>query len=102
MSRSYKKNPVYSDRPNGAKYWKRIGNKKTRKLKDNFPKGRKYRRVYNSWEIHDFINRWDKEDALTYYNHSGFFHNGEWYKTYDYKDEKEFLNKYWKKYWRRK
>ena len=102
MSRSYKKSPICSDRPNGAKYWKRIGNKKARKSKDNFPKGRKYRRVYNSWEIHDYISRWTKKEALEYYNHAGYFYNGKWYCAFDFKDEKEFLNKYWKKYYRRK
>ena len=64
MSRSYKKNPVYTDRPNGAKYWKRCANKKVRRYKDNLDDGKMYRRIYNSWDIHDYINRWTKEEAI--------------------------------------
>lgn len=104
MARSYKKNPVYTDRPNGAKYWKRIGNKKVRKSKDYFQKGKKYKKFYNSWEIHDFSYRWSKESALEYYNKSGFFQNGKWITSYqdEYKTEKDFLNKFWGKHHKRK
>lgn len=104
MSRSYKKNPIYTDRPDGAKYWKRLANKKVRKENIHFLKGKKYKRFYNSWGIHDFVSRWSKKSALEYYNKSGFFSNGEWITSYqdEYKTEKDFLNKFWKKYHYRK
>ena len=102
MSKSYKKNPIHTDRPNGAKYWKRVANKKVRKQWDNFKKGKKYRRIYNPYEIHDYISYWDKFQALNYYENGGFWRNGEWIPSFDYKTRKEFLDKYWKKYWRRK
>jgi hypothetical protein len=56
MSRSYKKSPVYTDHSNGTKYWKRLANKKVRKENTHFLKGKKYRRLFNSWKIHDYIS----------------------------------------------
>jgi len=103
MSRSYKRNPVYTDRTHGAKYWKRVSNKKVRKSNNVFLKGNKYKKIYNSWNIHDYISRWSKEQALDYYYNSIIFRNGKWIYIYDkYKSEKEFLDKYWKKYQFRK
>ena len=101
MSRSYKKNPVWTDRTNGAKYWKKLANKKVRKNKDNFSKGKKYKRIYCSYDIHDYIFRWSKHQGLNDFNNR-FFFNGGWIKLYNYKNEKEFLNKYWEKYCYRK
>ena len=95
MSRSYKKNPICSDRPNGAKYWKRLANKKVRKQNIHFSKGKKYKKVFNSWEIHDYISRWSKYQALKdLYRYK--------YLKEDYESEEEFLNKFWKKYYKRK
>lgn len=95
MSRSYKKNPICSDRPNGAKYWKRLANKKVRKQNIRFSKGKKYKKVFNSWEIHDYISRWSKYQALKdLYRYK--------YLKEDYESEEEFLNKFWKKYYKRK
>lgn len=102
MSRSYKKNPIHTDRPNGAKYWKNLANKKVRKSNEEFPKGKKYRRLFNPWEIHDYISYWGKLQALNYFEHGGFWRKGEWIPSFDYKTKKEFLNDYWEKYWRRK
>jgi len=64
MARSYKKTPVYTDRTKGAKYWKRLANKKVRKENNHFSKGKKYKRLFNSWEIHDYISYWNKFQAL--------------------------------------
>lgn len=102
MSKSYKKNPIHTDRPNEVKYWKRVANKKVRKSNEEFPKGKKYRRLFNPWEIHDYISYWGKLQALDYFEHSGFWLEGEWIPSFDYKTKKEFLNDYWGKYWRRK
>ena len=95
MSRSYKKNPIYTDRPDGAKYWTRLANKKVRKENIHFLKGKKYKRLFNSWEIHDYISYWDKFQALK------DFRRYRYLKEY-YKNEEEFLNKHWKKYQYRK
>ena len=90
MSRSYKKNPIYTDRPNGAKYWKRLANKKVRKENNHFLKGKKYKRLFNSWEIHDYISYWDKKQALKDFTRYEYLRE-------EYKNEEEFLNKRWKK-----
>lgn len=95
MSRSYKKNPIYTDRPDGAKYWKRLANKKVRRKNNHFLKGNKYKRIFNSWEIHDYISRWSKYQALN------DFKRYEYLKE-EYKNEEDFLNKHWKKYQYRK
>ena len=95
MSRSYKKNPIYTDRPNGAKYWKRLANKKVRKENIHFLKGKKYKRLFNSWEIHDYICYWDKFQALKDFRRYRYLKK-------DYKNEEEFLNKHWGKYQYRK
>lgn len=95
MSRSYKKNPICTDRPHGAKYWKRLANKKVRKENIHFLKGKKYKRIYNSWEIHDYISRWTKEEALKDFKRYMYLQKY-------YKNEDEFLNKHWKKYQYRK
>ena len=46
MSRSYKHSPIFTDRPHGAKYWKRQANHKVRRTFE-VPKGKGYRKVYN-------------------------------------------------------
>lgn len=95
MARSYKKSPCCTDRPNGAKYWKNLGNRKVRHLDDLLPKGNKYKKVYNSWKIHDYVIYWDKKQALEYFRRNRYLKE-------DYKNEEEFLNRYWKKYQYRK
>ena len=96
MSRSYKKNPVYTDRPNGAKYWKRCANKKVRRYKDNLDDGKMYRRIYNSWDIHDYINRWTKEEAIDYWYKVQTEAGYRWYDiTKDYPTLENFLDKCW-------
>ena len=54
MSRSYKHSPVYTDRKCGAKWWKRQANRKVRNHKDVL-NNKSYRKIYNPWEIHDYI-----------------------------------------------
>lgn len=92
MARSYKKSPCCTDRPNGAKYWKNLGNRKVRHMNDSLPKGNKYKKVYNSWEIHDYVFRLTKKDAekLFYKYHE------------DEMTKDEYINKHWKKFYLRK
>ena len=67
MSRSYKHSPVYTDRKYGAKWWKRQANRKVRYHKDVL-NNKSYRKVYNPWEIHDYIIYESKADAIAWYN----------------------------------
>lgn len=62
MSRSYKKNPILKDR-HGSKalrFFKKQSNKKVRKG-DNVAQHGKFKKIYNSWGIHDYIGRYSEQ-----------------------------------------
>ena len=91
MSRSYKKNPVYTDgRAGSTKKSKKFANKKVRSYNEEESlSGSDYKKVYGQYNIHDYILRWTLEEALEYYrNHP------EQYK--EYTTEEEFKH-YWYK-----
>ena len=98
MSRSYKHSPIYTDRPNGAKWWKRQANRKVRYSSDIL-NGKGYRKFYNSWNIHDYISYESKADAIVWYNkitaeNCPYNHYKEWILK-DYPTVKDYLNKCW-------
>ena len=67
MSRSYKKSPVFTDGSAGStKESKRFANKKVRHTDfDYLPKkGRSYKKCYESWDIHDFVSYYTKEECI--------------------------------------
>jgi len=55
MSRSYKKTPIAKDNKRGRKYFKRLANKKVRKTK-NISNGKEYKKVFNTWDIYDYVS----------------------------------------------
>jgi hypothetical protein len=55
MSRSRKKHPVIRDCTPGAK---KIANRRVRRTLD-IPNGKSYRKVFCSWDIHDWRFRWN-------------------------------------------
>ena len=65
MSRSYKKNVVWTQgqsRSKNRKWWKREANKKVRKYK-SIPNGKSYKRIYDSWNICDWkFGSWTNSD----------------------------------------
>lgn len=96
MSRSYKHTPVVTDRsgrPGSAKYFKRQANRKVRHTFD-VPNGKAYRRVYNPWNIRDYIFYWPQSYAVERYNR--------YYDIYGNQSLEEYINKVWKKYYFRK
>lgn len=96
MSRSYKKHPYYTDGSAGTtKRRKNTANKKVRKS-DDIPNGSGYKKVFESWEIHDYFNRWTWAEAKKFYE-SG----GNEFLLKRYPTLKEFFN-YWMKCCRRK
>ena len=103
MSRSYKKSPVYTDRPHGAKYWKRVSNKKVRRYKGKLANGKAYKKIYDSWEIHDYISYWTKQEAINdYYMHSSSY-NPFWFNWQDeYPTLEKYLNHIWEHDYHRK
>ena len=67
MSRSYKKHPYSTDGSAGTtKKSKRRANKKVRSTQ-NIPDGGTYKKVYCSWNIHDYVNRWTWAEAKAAY-----------------------------------
>ena len=74
MSRSYKHSPIVTDgHPGTTKEMKRYANKATRNTDfDELPlKGKGYKKVFCSYDIHDQIDRMTREEqAIEYYNTS--------------------------------
>ena len=90
MSRSYKKNPYYSDGKCGTtKTKKRIANHRVRNSED-VPSGGAYKKFFPSWDIHDYINRWTWEEAKEEWEHS----DDDTYIKRHYPTLKEFY-RYW-------
>lgn len=102
MSRSYKKTPIHKDK-SGAKFGKKFANRKVRNYKSGIPNGKKYRLLYNSWDISDWYSRTPKIEMLADYeaeqnerlNNVMRWHRGE------QETLKEAVTK-WKKYYYRK
>ena len=64
MSRSYKKNEICNDGSAGTtKRSKRFANKTVRKSED-VPSGGAYKKVSETWDIHDYSIRWTWEEAV--------------------------------------
>ena len=63
MSRSYKKHPYCTDSsPKTTKEKKKFANKKVRNY-DDLPDGAAYKKISESWDIHDYSDRWTWEEA---------------------------------------
>ena len=91
MSRSYKKVPIAKDRRCG-KDMKKFANKKVRRTNELI-NGGTYKKVFDQWEIHDYVSRWTKEEAIEHYNKNK---DKSWFsKRYSSLDD--FLNKVYKR-----
>lgn len=98
MSRSYKKNPIYTDgRTPTPKRVKAIANDKVKHTK-NLPNGCAYKKVFETYDIHDYISRWSWEEAKFAYFHPNPY-GINWQD--DYPTLKDFY-RYWKKYYHSK
>lgn len=95
MSRSYKKSPVSTDgRRKTTKYFKNQANRIVRRS-DGAYNGKSYRKLYQTWNIHDFISYWTLQDAIKSYEINDF-----WQERYG--SLENFLNKVWAPVCRRK
>lgn len=105
MSRSYKKHPWYTDHTRTyTKFAKHQANIKVRRTKGLY-NGSSYKKLYDSWDIHDWVSYWPKNKAIHHYEVDGFYYNGEWIYSFDREEfptSKSFVDKYWKKYHYRK
>lgn len=96
MSRSFKHNPVYTDGKNGQVISKRFANKAVRNYKHKIAKGKAYKHLFCSYEIHDFTIRYTWQEAKQEYEN-----NLNSYARQRYSSLKE-LYKHWSKYYKRK
>lgn len=55
MSRSYKKTPIVKDGHSG-RFGKTFANRKVRRCKEPIANGKAYRKVFNPWDIHDYVD----------------------------------------------
>lgn len=95
MSRSYKHNPVATDgSPGTTKESKRFANKSVRNTDfDELPiKGKSYKKTFESYNIHDYVTRYTKEEWANNYEISHFKNK------YTF----EQYMKLWDKYYKRK
>lgn len=97
MSRSYKKHPYYTDGTNGRVIQKKWANKKVRKYTKEIENGRSYKKLFCSWNIHDYKYRQTWQEAKEQYENSEFF---QWNQK-RYPTLKDFY-KYWIKYHKNK
>lgn len=98
MSRSFKHSPYYTDGTTpGTKNSKRIANKKIRNYKQKIPKGNFYKKIFCSYEIHDWVSRWSWQEAKSEWEYEDFYCR--W--KDDYPTLKDFYQ-HWNKFYRRK
>ena len=66
MSKTYHKFVSFKDNDCGfAKFDKRNANKKVRNFNEYLPNGNKYKLLFNSWNIHDYVcTYYTKEEIL--------------------------------------
>lgn len=117
MSRSRKKTPIIKDRVPGMK---RLANKKIRRHSEEIPKGKGYKKLFESYDISDYYFRvpekefMEKEIAAV----KSYLNGHETYRIWDIKDNyctflnineidldeifDDIKNKAWKKYYYRK
>lgn len=94
MSRSYKKNAYATDgSPKNVRDHKRLANKKVRN--SDIPlRGKGYRKVYNSWNIHDYVSYYSWKDFKKLLLEDNYFSRND----FNLKD----LYRYWLKCYRTK
>ena len=81
MSRSYKKNPVYTDgRAGSVKITKKYANKAVRNISnEDIPTHARsfFKRCFCSYDIHDYIYYQTKEKAIEYWENPHRYHTYE-------------------------
>lgn len=83
MSRSYRKNPILKN-GKSAHQLKKVASRITRRrinrgdYDDSLPKNGQYKRIYNSWDICDYVSRYSIPEVKKYINttYSEYKNNG--------------------------
>lgn len=98
MSRSYKKTPIAKDSIKSSANNKRIANRVYRhNNKMELHQRKAYRKHYETWEIHDYVSLYTKEQAIKDYYDREYRYS----KRLGYPTLESWLN-YWEKCYRRK
>lgn len=102
MSRSRKKNPISKD--NQGKQLKKDKRRHSRMIRnfEDLPSKQRsaHKRVLrDAWDIHDYVCRWTKEEAIEWYHKLEYkAQMGNWFaknQLEEYPTLEDFLNKYW-------
>lgn len=109
MSRSYKKHSFSTDgSPHHTKEMKRYANSKVRNTKGKF-NGGSYKKIFCSYDIHDYIFRFSKKDAIKrWFDEENGILNGiyKFHPKYSfhakYKNLENYLYHTWTKWYKRK
>ena len=108
LSRSYRKHPIVTDgSPRTTKEMKRIANSKVRNSKGTY-NGSSYKKLFCSYDIHDYVSRWSKEDAIKeWFDEEANLLNGiisDEKRTlhHKYGTLKNYLDRNWAKWFKRK
>jgi len=122
MSRSYKKNPYCTDgHRRTTKETKQIANRCVRRRNKRITlgyltrdfryrdiltlDGMSYKKFFCSYDIHDYISRWTKAEAIHEWEHPHWqywAHTDTWWHTWDDYETREDMEQYWAKWYRRK
>lgn len=106
MSKSYRKNPISKDGGTSSKKKKKIMHKTVRRklnrdISDDSLANIPSKKMYETWDINDYISRYTREDAIAYYNKT---EKDEWQKEWFYKKYptlEDWLNEWEKNYIRK-
>ena len=97
MSRSFKKTPISKDNEKSSARNKALANRAFRRRnKSTLYQRKTYKKCYDSWEIHDYVSLYTKEQAI-----EDYFRHQRRYIRIGYPTLESWLN-YWEKCYRRK
>jgi len=122
VSRSYKKNPYCTDgHRRTTKETKQIANRCVRRCNKRITlgyltrdsryrdiltlDGMSYKKFFCSYDIHDYISRWTKAEAIHEWEHPHWRYweyGDKWWHTWDDYETREDMEQYWAKWYRRK
>lgn len=72
MSRSYRKTPIFKSH-DGGKKMKRIASKTVRRNWEVPLKGGNYKKLFNSWDLNDYVIYWPIEDTILTYEENEYY-----------------------------
>lgn len=94
MSNSFKKTPIWTDNHSpGTRWGKQQANKAVRRYTDDVQNGKWYRKIYFSWNIHDYRFYQTKQQAIHEWRASRWLSN---------RFSKKAIIRNWEKDYRRK